>query len=75
MSLAIDFTEIPRLSSQDYQLPDGGSLPSKPVPAKAEPEHAGAGDFAPSYRVLDCLAAFGETFLNPLAGLFSRGLA
>jgi hypothetical protein len=74
MSLAVDFTEIPRLSSRDYRLPDGGFLPTTPVPAKAEPDHLVAGDFAPSYRVLDGLAAVGESFLNPLAGLFSPGL-
>lgn len=68
MSLAVDFTSIPRLAQGEFRLPAGDFLPTTPVRRRAEPAQPPASDseFHPSYRMPDCLAAL---------RLFGAGLA
>jgi hypothetical protein len=77
MSLAIEFTSIPRLVKSEFRLPAGDFLPTAPVRARGEsgqPE-AQHGDFLPSYRVPDCVTALCAAFRQPLAGMYTPGLA
>lgn len=79
MSLAIDFTSIPRLETDDFRLPAGDFLPTTPLRTQAEagqpvPESTRNGDFHPSYRMPDCVSALCAAFRHPLGGMFSPGL-
>ena len=73
MSLAVDFTSIPRLVKHEFRLPAGDFLPTTPL--RAEPHPASHdGDFHPSYRMPDCVAALCQAVRHPLSGMLSPGL-
>ena len=79
MSLAIDFTSIPRLLKSEFRLPAGDFLPTTPLRGRGESgqpsaDGAHAAHFQPSYRTPDCVSALGEAFRHPLAGMFAPGL-
>ncbi|HWY25881.1 MAG TPA: hypothetical protein VNX47_13235 [Nevskia sp.] len=76
MSLAIDFTSIPRLLEGEFRLPAGDFLPTSPLRTRGESVHSTPDhDFQPSYRTPDCVSALGAAFRHPLAGMFAPGLA
>jgi len=81
MSLAIDFTSIPRLLKNEFRLPAGDSLPTTLLRGKGEPGQPSADDVhtayfhQPSYRMPDCVSALGAAFRQPLAGMYTPGLA
>lgn len=78
MSLAIDFTSIPRLAQGDVSLPTGDFIPTTPARARAnlaDLAHTVAdGEYLPSYRLPDCIEALYQAFAHPLTGMFSPGL-
>ena len=75
MSLAIDFTNIPRLAKTEFRLPAGEFLPTAVPRQRSESSPPAAdGEYQPSYRVPDCVAALCAAFRYPLSGMFAPGL-
>lgn len=75
MSLAIDFTSIPRLAKTEFRLPVAEYLAaagSHPHGESSPP--AQDGEYQPSYRMPDCVAALYAALRRPLSGLFAPGL-
>lgn len=80
MSLAVDFTIIPRLAKGDVRLPTGDFVPTRPARVYADlahtaPDGARDGEYLPSYRLPDCIEALYQAFTRPLSGMLSPGLS